>query len=727
MRSICGLAALSVTAGLLAGGMALTVTGMAGIATRDAAATFNDLPVPDVSQLPARSEILDGSGRLIAYYYPNHIYRVPVTYNQIAPSMREAIVAIEDSRFYQHGAIDVHGTMRAIASDLTGGPVQGGSTLAQQYVKNALLLTAASPAEQRAAAADDLARKVRELRIAANVEHDLTPDQLLAAYLNVAYFANEAYGIEVAAERYFGKTAATLTLPQSAMLAGMVQNPALFNPVTNPAVATQRRNVVLGRMAQLGYISKATAASASRAPVGVHFRPQSLAEGCSSAAPTSAAWFCDYVLAELRTNPAYRTAWQDLNTTGGLKIYTTLNPQDQSAAQDAVNYMVPAPPSGYNPGQNAAAEVLIKPGTGAVEAIAVDRPYGVGRGQDSIDYAVDTPQDGGLGVQSGSSSKLFTLITALKHGIPFGYSQSVSSPAVVRPYYNCGGKPAGSFPVANAEGGGRGTYSLYTGTTKSINVFYAKLEQRVGLCDVVRTAVSMGDHRADGGSLLRPAGKPGTPGYQPPADDVPSFTLGSVDVSPMTMAAAYASVAAGGVYCRPVAVARITAPGAGAGAGQVRQLPVASADCHRVFSAAVAAAATYILRGVLTSGTAKGDSVTRKGAAVPQAGKTGTANSYDFAAFGGYTPKLAGFVSEFNPAGPVSHPMVGQASCYRASGGGKDCPGSVQGANAGQIWQLTFESADLGQTFGSFLPVPRSSKFFRAGTGQSTPAKASHK
>jgi len=725
MRSVGGLAALSVAAGLLAGGMALTVTGMAGIATRDAAATFNNLPVPDVSQLPARSEILDGRGRLIAYYYPNHIYRVPVTYNQIAPSMREAIVAIEDSRFYQHGAIDVHGTMRAIVSDLTGGPVQGGSTLAQQYVKNALLLTAASRAEQQAAAADDLARKIRELRIAANVEHALTPDQLLAAYLNVAYFANEAYGIEVAAERYFGRTAATLTLPQSAMLAGIVQNPALFNPVTNPAAATQRRNVVLGRMAQLGYITKAAAASASRAPAGVHFRPQSLAEGCSSAAPASAAWFCDYVLAELRTNPAYATAWRDLNTTGGLKIYTTLNPQDQTAAQDAVNYMVPAPPSAYNPGRNAAAEVLIQPGTGAVEAIAVDRPYGVGRGQDSIDYAVDTPQDGGLGVQSGSSSKLFTLITALKRGVPFGYSMSVSSPAVVRHYYNCSRKPAGSFPVANAEGGGHGTYSLYTGTTKSINVFYAKLEQRVGLCSVVRTAVSMGDHRADGGSLLRPAGKPRTPGYQPPADDVPSFTLGSVDVSPMTMAAAYASVAAGGVYCRPVAVARITAPGASAAV--VRQLPVASAGCHRVFSAAVAAAATYILRGVLTSGTAKGDSVTRKGGVVPQAGKTGTANSYDFAAFGGYTPKLAGFVSEFNPAGPVGHPMAGNASCYRAPGGGKDCPGSIEGANAGQIWQLTFESADLGQTFGSFLPVPRSSKFYRDGTGQGTPAKASHK
>jgi membrane peptidoglycan carboxypeptidase len=722
LRAVCELAALSVVAGLLVSGMALTVSGMAGIATRDAVETFDNLPVPDLSQLPARSEILDSGGRLIAYYYPNHIYRVPVTYSQIAPSMREAIVAIEDSRFYQHGAIDIHGTMRAIVTDLTGGQMQGGSTLAQQYVKNALLLTASDSAEQQAAAADDLARKIRELRIAANVEHQLTPNQLLAAYLNVAYFANQAYGIEVAAERYFGRTAATLTLPESAMLAGLVQNPALFNPVTNPVAAARRRNVVLERMAQLGYISKAAAASATRAPLGAQFRPQSLQQGCGAAAPSSAAWFCDYAMAELRTNPAYGAAWHELNTTGGLKIYTTLNQQDQTAAQKAVNFMLPAPPSAYNPGQNAAAEVLVQPGSGAVEAIAVDRPYGVGRGEDSIDYAVDTPQDGGLGVQSGSASKLFTLITALKHGVPFGYSRTVSSPAVIRPYYNCNGKPAGSFPVANAEGAGHGTYSLYTGTTQSINVFYAELEQRVGLCNVVRTAISMGDHRADGGSLLTPAGKPGTPAYQPPADDVPSFTLGSVDVSPMTMAAAYASVAAGGVYCRPVAIAQITAPGASA--GQVRQLPVASAGCRRVFSPAVAAAATYILRGVLTSGTATGDSVTRKGAVVPQAGKTGTANSYDFAAFGGYTPKLAGFVSEFNPAGPVSHPMVGTASCYRAAGGGKDCPGSVLGANAGQIWQLTFESADLGQTFGSFRPVPRSSTFFREGTGQPATAKA---
>jgi membrane peptidoglycan carboxypeptidase len=329
-----------------------------------------------------------------------------------------------------------------------------------------------------------------------------------------------------------------------------------------------------------------------------------------------------------------------------------------------------------------------------------------------VDYAVDSAQNGGLGVQTGSSSKLFTLITALKHGIPFGMTMSVTSPSVVRPYFNCNGRPAGPFPVSNAEGAGHGTYSLYTGTTQSINVFFARLEQRVGLCAVVRTAASMGDHRADGRSLFAAAGKPADPDYQPPADDVPSFTLGSVNVSPMTMAAAYAAVPARGIYCRPVAILAIVSyTGA--------RLPVASAGCHPVFSPAVAAAADYILRGVLTSGTAKGDGVTRDGVYVPQAGKTGTANNFDFAAFGGFTPKLAGYVSMFNPAGPVDHPMIGDASCYRGSGGGSDCPGSVFGANAGQIWQLTFENADLGgPRFGNFPAVPRYSTYFSEGTGQ---------
>ena len=716
---LAAVAATAVAAGVLVAGIALPVVGMAGMAVRDAAETFNTLPVPTLSTLPTRSEILDANGGLIAYYYPNHIYRVPVSYDQIAPVMRAAIVAIEDSRYYQHGAIDVRATVRAIATDLTGGQVQGGSTLAQQYVKNALLLTAADSAEQRAAISDSLARKIRELRIAVTIERQLSKNQLLAAYLNVAYFDNQAYGIEVAAQRYFSTTAAHLTLPEAALLAGMVQNPSAFDPLVYSTAAIARRNVVLARMAHLHYITAAEAAAAAKAPLGLHSSVLSFQDGCGSAAATTAAWFCDYVLAELRTNRAYSAAWRRMNTLGGLQIHTTMNPQDQRAAQGAVMFMLPPPPSGFNPGHNAAAEVLVQPGTGYVQAIAVDRWYGTGPGQDSIDYAADTRQDGGFGVQTGSSSKLFTLITALEQRYPFGFKLSVKSPDTIGPYHNCRGSYAGSFPVSNAEGAGRGTFSLYTGTTQSINVFFAELERRVGLCNVVRTAVSMGVHRADGSSLRAAVGKPSQASYQPPADDIPSFTLGVTNVSPMTMAAAYATVAADGVYCRPIAIARINA-------GTAR-LPIESAGCHRAFSATVAAAATYILRGVLTRGTARGDGVFRSGVYVPQAGKTGTANSFDFAAFGGYTPHLAGYVSMFNPSGPVTHPMVGSASCYRSAGGGANCPGSVFGANAGQIWQLTFETADLGASFGSFPSVPADSGYFRAGTGQHTPLGHRHR
>ena len=700
---------LALVAGLLAGGLALPPALLAGAVVSDATHTFNNLSVPQLAAIPQRSSILASDGSVIAYYYPDHIYRDPVSYHQIAPVMREAIVAIEDSRYYHHGAIDPQGTMRAVVTDLTGGRIQGGSTIAQQYVKNALLLTAADSAEQRAAAADTLARKIRELRIAANVEHQMTPDQLLAAYLNAAFFDNETYGVEVAAQRYFGTTAAQLTLDQSALLAGIVENPSLYDPLTNPAAALQRRNLVLTRMAQLRYISHSAAAAAERAPLGLHYSAQSLHDGCAGAAPT-AAWFCDYVVAEMRTDPALGRAWHQLNTSGGLTISTTMSSQDQAAAQNAVSFMVPSPPSGFNPGGNAAAEVLIQPGTGRVQAIAVDRRYGTLPGQDSINYAVDSSAGGSAGVQTGSSSKLFTLITALEQNYPFGWKLPIKSPSNVGPYYDCRGQPTGPFHVSNAEGAGRGTYTLYTGTTQSINVFYAELEQKVGLCNVVRTAVSMGVHRADGRSLLDGVGKPGTATYQPPADDLPSFTLGSVNVSPMTMAAAYATVASGGVYCRPVAIDRITSPGG-------HQLPAPQPGCHRVLSASVAAAATYILRGVLTSGTAKGDGVTRGGVYVAQAGKTGTANSFDFAAFGGYTPKLAGYVSMFNPVGPITHPMVGYASCYRAAGGGAACPGSVFGANAGQIWQATFETADLGTPVGQFAAVPRGSPYFRQGPG----------
>ena len=588
------LVVMAAAAGLLLGAILVPVVGIIGVASKNAATTFNTLSVPSLGQLPSRSEILDSSGHLIAYYYPHDVDRVPVSFGQIAPVMRQAIVAIEDSRFYDHGAFDIRGTVRAIVNDLQNNAVQGGSTIAQQYVKNALLLTATSAEEIKDARAPTATRKIRELRMAAIVEHEMTRNQLLAAYLNAAYFENQSVGIEVAAERYFHTTASHLTLTQSAMLAGMVENPSYYDPVTFPQHALARRNEVLQKMAQQGYITPADSQAAQAAPLGLHMHNTTLQSGCTSLSAQSAAFFCDYVLAALKTDRAYATAYTALRTTGGLKIYTTLNARDQHAANHAVNYVEAPNSSTLNPGREVDTEVLIKPGTGAVRAIAVDRPYGNGRGQTTVDYAVNRQYDGSNGVQTGSSSKIFTLLTALKQDIPFGFNLPVVSPTTLTGYYNCHGGPTGPFEnLYNAEGATSKPeiFTLYNGTTGSINVFYAELERQVGLCNVVKTAVSLGMTRGDGTSLLR-EDRGSSERYS--ADNYPSFTLGSVNVSPMNMAAAYATVAARGMYCKPIAVAKIiTATGI--------HLPVESAGCHRVLSTAVADAANFILQGVLTA------------------------------------------------------------------------------------------------------------------------------
>lgn len=679
-RAVILLPALALVSGLLSAAAALPLLGVAGVATRDAARTFNNLPVAGLGRLPARSAIVDAHGHLIAYFYPHNIYRVPVTYQQIAPVMRDAIIAIEDSRFYQHGALDLHGTIRALATTLSGAATQGGSDIAQQYVKNACILTATSAAQAAQCQAATVARKVRELRVAANVMRHMTRHQLLAAYLNAAYFENQVYGIQVASRFYFSTSASTLTLPEAAMLAGLVKNPAAFDPTRHPAAAQRRRDVVLTRMAQLGYITRAEAANAASQRLRLRISSIPIQTGCISAAASKAAFFCDYVLAVMRHDPFYARAWRELNDTGGMTIDTTMGTQDQAAANYAVNFVEPARSGYYNPGHNADTEVLIQPGTGKIRAIAINRKFGTGLGHTTVDYAVNTKYGASAGVQTGSSSKVFTLVTALKQGLPFGYHLKVTSPTTVGPYYNCHGGYVPPFNVINAEGPqGAATYTIYQGTVESINAFYATLEQRVGLCEAVRTAATMGMTRADGTSLLRRDRHMRHDNLS--ADNYPSFTLGSVYVSPMNMAAAYATLAARGVYCRPIAIRAITGSNG-------KPMPVEPARCHRVITKGVADAASYVLQGVLGgSGTAS-----NRGIGIPAAAKTGTADHGHYAAFAGYTPRLAGYVSVFNPVSPTgSGAMLYSRANYRETNGLLAAPGQMFGDNApGATWQLTF-------------------------------------
>ncbi|HLH82094.1 MAG TPA: transglycosylase domain-containing protein [Trebonia sp.] len=730
--------------GVLAAAMVLPVVAATGILVRNTSDKFTTLSL-NTSSLPQRSEIFDRQGHLITYVFgvdlgPGMTYtgidRQPVAYSQISPNMTKAIVAIEDDRYWTHGAIDIKGTLRALVNDLRHQPVQGGSSIAQQYVKGVLVLQGlGNPAAEQAAIADNLNRKLNELRMAVDIEHTMSKQDILAGYLNDAYFGNGAWGVEAAAETYFGTTAAKLSLVQAATLAGIVENPSEYDPMVNPAMSLERRNTVLARMMQTKVLSPADEAAALKQKLVLH--PGAVQNGCGADIAGDDAFFCDYVIHTILLDKTFGATTEDrarLLATGGLRIYTTLDAKDQSAATRAVNYVVPENSNYYNPGHNVDTEALIQPGTGKVLAIAEDQPYGTGKGQTEVDYAVNSQYGGSGGVQTGSSSKLFTLITALEQGVPFGFTETVPYSTTVTGYTDCAGQPAGYDPnagagawqVVNASPGDKGTFSLYTGTTASINTFYAELEKKVGLCNVVHTAMKLGMTWADGTPLTD---KDRTPlGTLPSADNTPSFTLGAVNVSPLSMAAAYATVASGGIYCKPVAISKvIDASG--------RSLPVPSAGCHRVLSSEVANAVNYILQGVLTF---PGATAVNLGP-IPgyqTAGKTGTSNVTNgfgtpYAAFAGYTTNLASFTSVFNPISPtVKYTMGGMRSCYRLESGGLDCPGEMYGANApGSTWHMTFDHANLGRAR-AFGQVPADSELYSMGNGQNVaqnpPKKGGH-
>src|ERR687894_304032 len=248
-KVLAKLALTIVVAGALVAGLLLPWIGGTGVVARNSASLLDALPVELTDETPAgNSVVLAADGSLITNFYTNN--RTPVASDQIADVMKQALVDIEDSRFYDHNGLDVEGTMRALVTNVAAGSVQeGGSTLTQQLVKQTLLQTAATPEEQQAAKEQTVGRKLREARLAMALEDTYSKDEILTRYLNIVYFGQGAYGIQAAAQKYFSVNAWDLTLPQAAMLAGLVQSPANDDPITNPENAQIRRNQVLERMA----------------------------------------------------------------------------------------------------------------------------------------------------------------------------------------------------------------------------------------------------------------------------------------------------------------------------------------------------------------------------------------------------------------------------------------------------------------------------------------------
>ncbi|MFF5204578.1 transglycosylase domain-containing protein [Streptosporangium sp. NPDC000396] len=681
-----GLTVCGVLGGLLAAAAALPVVTGVGITANRVAAILTDLPPsPHEEPLPQRTVLLDKNGRQFAQFYTENRTIVPL--GRVAPVMRQAIVAIEDSRFYEHAGLDIKGTLRALITNTQAGGVrQGGSSLTQQLVKNILVENAETNAERAKAREPSLKRKITELRYALAMEEKYSKAEILERYLNIAYFGAGAFGIEAAAQRFFSVPASELSLQQAATLAGAVRMPYATDPSLDKQRRKrlrERRDIVLDRMAQLGIITQARADATKSKPLEIRLKPEP--GGCGSSLYP---YFCIYVHRELLSNPVFghnRAERERRLARGGIVLRTTLDPRIQKAAQQAISARVSPEDT------EVAAEAMVEPRTGRIRAMAASKKYGRNSGntnngpRTTYNLPADVAHGGGMGFQAGSTFKAFTLATALGQG--WRFDDGFMTPGQFSPrtgFVDCHGRKVNDpkATIFNASGEGRGgPQSLSTGTWNSVNIFYMMLERRVGLCQVVKTAKALGIARADGTPLRQ----------------VPTFTLGVNEMDPVTVASAFAAFAGRGRYCRPMAIVDIVERDG-------TRVPVPP-TCGQAIEREVADAVNHILSGVFTKGTMRGQDIGRDAA-----GKTGTNNGYTSAWFAGYTPDLAAAVSVGDIRGSYRYPL-------RDVQIGGEYYGQVQGASLpGPIWvssmsaalrdvpESSFHAPDMDRFGGGYTP-----------------------
>jgi membrane peptidoglycan carboxypeptidase len=615
---------VSVLAGVLIAGLFVPLAGVAGVSSKAAAAELDSIPAELATPAPAtRSRVLMGNGKTLAYFYDEN--RIPVKLDEIAPVMRQAQLAIEDHRFYEHGALDIKGTMRALIRNSTGdGGVQGGSSITQQYVKMVQVEACQAKGDAqcvRDAQAPTMERKIRELRYAIALEKRLTKDQILERYLNIAYYGEGAYGVEAAARHYYSTHAWKLTLPQAAMLAGLVQNPDNINPVNNLSAALDRRDVVLNAMVRWEFISAEQAKKAKKAK----FDEDKVTPTRNGCVGTKYPFLCDYVRRTLLLTPSLGKSVEDrdnLIKRGGLTIQTAIDPKTQDIAQNAVSKVVgPKDPL-------IATMNMIEPGTGLIIASAQSRPVmGIKKkkGDTYYNYSVEQALGGAEGYQAGSTFKAFTAAAALEKGIPITKRYNARSPLYLgnTRFSTCIGSTRDPKYRPKNSTGVNGVMDMQKGIASSVNTYFLQLEHTVGVCPVTKMAKKLGVQLSDPSLNLTSS----------PSVQVPSFTLGVSEVTPMSMAEAYATFAARGIHCDPVIVSKITMR-----TGKLLEPP--DANCKRVIDKEVADGMNRLLGGVMKGGG------TGFRARIPsiqnQAGKTGTINSNKAVWFNGYTPLIAG-------------------------------------------------------------------------------------
>lgn len=648
MLAVCGGVAASV----------LFVPGVIG-ANKAAKAVIPSLKVEnvdfDVTSLPQKSTMYarDGSTVIATFYNQN---RIVVPLKKISKTMQQAVVAREDRRFWTHAGVDVQGVMRAfVQTYLVKGSQQGGSSLTQQYVKNVLLMQAIEDDDSIAqyhATEDTIARKIREMLISVQMEKKYSKAEILQGYLNIAQFGNNLYGVETAAQRYFSVSAADLNAVQSATIAAITKNPSLYDPLVeeNQKESENQRNIVLKLMLQEGYITQDQYTEAVNTPLKDTLKVQDVNVGCQDTGDY--AYFCDFVVHRIQNSEEFgktRAERNKLLQEGGLKIVTTLDVEANSTMMEtARNTIPPDDPSGME-----IAMAAVKPGTGEVLSFGLNRYYDATPAaandptRTSQNYAVDLADGGGSGWTIGSSWKPINLIAWMEagHSINDNLQTSTSYPTTDFACSNYSGG-ADSWNVSNAMGAGTvNPESPFLGLVRSHNTTQASMGAILKLCKVADTATELGYHDAATGETIDK-----TQVY------TPSMMIGSVNVSPLTMASIFAVYASNGVQCNPIAISKVTDKDG-------NDLKVPSANCHQAVDKDIIQTLAY----TLNQGTVRPD-----GAGWPfrladgrkSFGKTGT--SEDLAVSGGsFIPNQ---IAAFAVVGDAQNPYTNRISNIAING-----------------------------------------------------------
>ncbi|MFE4197120.1 transglycosylase domain-containing protein [Paenarthrobacter sp. NPDC056912] len=645
LGKILGFLGVSAICGVLVAGLLVPAAAVSGSAASGSIQFFDTLPAELQVDPPSQNTtILAKDGTPIASIYAENRTKVPL--DQMSPFIKDAVIAIEDSRFYEHGGIDTTGIMRALVSTARGNK-QGASTITQQYVNNVIneSLVASGKGEDVLlnGVNKGVGDKLREMKLAIALEKKFSKEQILEGYLNIVFFNRDAYGIEAASKFFFSTSAKDLTLPQAALLAGLVNSPSAFDPISNPDNSKARRDLVLAAMVNQHKITQAQYDEAVATPVTTKVTPAR--QGCAYA--TMAPYFCDYVLHLLFNNPAYGDTQEEREKRimrGGLTIKTTLDPTAQTVAQQQVDAT-----AGANPDKWGASITSVQPGTGQIVSMAQNTVWlpQEGKFDQTQNFNVDVLDAKGNdlngigGFQPGSTMKPFTFAEWLNEGKSMNQNVNAATRRYPQnfPWRNTCPTPTvgwydatnGSIDLQNSEPDYYRTMTVLWGLKNSINTATFASAAQLDLCGIQGIVDATGIH---GGLPTRDdAGKVTDPNPQVPMTTL-SNLLGATQTAPLTMASAFATFAADGKYCEPIAITSVKDQ---SGA----DLPAQSSNCKDAIKPEVARGVAYAMGKVLDEGSGSLIRPALNSKNFPVAAKTGTNDSNGSTWVVGYTTGLA--------------------------------------------------------------------------------------